>query len=354
VLLDRYILLRFTASFAILFLLLFLFAITIDIVLNLSEFVEDAEKRLVFQFYAYLHGLLAVGAMSFTLAQMYRHRELTAMLGAGVSLQRIAMPFLVGTFMLSAVQLLNQEFILPRIAPLLLRDHDHIGQRSVREFEVSFITDSHGNLYQAPSFETHTGTLRRPTILERDARGRTTRRIIADAATWRGDAGPDGRGAWILTNGRGLRPPGNDAASTIAEPIAEYPGDLTPEVITARRYGQFMAMLSLTQIRDLLAIPGFADARMVRALLRQRYARFALVVVNVLVMWLALPSFLLREPANLLRKSISCAALSIPAAIGAGLLMMADPGGIAPALGVFLPIIILGPIALARWTYVRS
>ena len=82
-------------------------------------------------------------------------------------------------------------------------------------------------------------------------------------------------------------------------------------MLTVRRHGEYAAMLSLRQIKEMLAeelSPSIEDA-----LNRFRYARFSAVLVNVLVMWLALPTFLLREPANLLRRSIMCAGLSIPA-----------------------------------------
>ena len=87
-LIDRYILGRFLANFAILFTLLFLFAIAIDLILALEKFVDvandavgedggtvmrvlvflrvavDFQAPRFFQFYAFLHGLVAIGAMA--------------------------------------------------------------------------------------------------------------------------------------------------------------------------------------------------------------------------------------------------------------------------------------------------
>ncbi len=97
-LIDRYILARFFVNFTLLFTLLFLFAVAIDLAVALEDFVDAARiaagddagtaavlatfTRLAvsfqsprfFQFFAYLHGLVAIGAMGFTLAQMHRHR----------------------------------------------------------------------------------------------------------------------------------------------------------------------------------------------------------------------------------------------------------------------------------------
>src|SRR5262245_40418278 len=107
-LIDRHIIARFLWNFLVLFLLLFVFAIAIDLILHLDDFVDstkaivgegagltrrvtvmvglifDFQGPRLFQFYAYLHGMVAIGAMGFTLAQMYRYRELVAVMASGV------------------------------------------------------------------------------------------------------------------------------------------------------------------------------------------------------------------------------------------------------------------------------
>ena len=114
-------------------------------------------------------------------------------------------------------------------------------------------------------------------------------------------------------------------------------------------------MLSLRQIKDMLAMPHVADRETLGDTLRRhRAARFATVMVNVLVMWLALPTFLLREPANLLVRSLVCAGISIPSLLGTAVFMVSDLPGIAAAVGVFLPVLLLAPIVLAVWTYVKT
>jgi lipopolysaccharide export LptBFGC system permease protein LptF len=390
---DRYILFRFLTNFVLLFLLLFLFAMVIDVVVSLDEFVTAARRIMgddaggvaitlgflrvafdfqaprLFQFFAYLHGLVAVGAMGFTLAQMHRHRELVAMLSVGISLQRVAMPFVVGVFGISVVQLLNQELLLPRVAPLLIRDHEHIGQRSVNEFEIDLTPDGFGNLVQAPEFDPRTRTLTGVTILERDERGRTARRITAESGVWTparaaadgagGAVGPMAQGGlvegWVLTGGRAVSARGftDDGEKRVAatEPVAFYATDLSPEVILVKRYGQFAAMLSLRQIGQMLATPNVADRD---TLLRHRSGRFATVLVNVLVMWLALPTFLVRQPANLLVRTVVCAGICVPGLLGTAVFMLADLPGIAPTVGVFLPVVLLGPVVLAVWAYVKT
>lgn len=372
--LDRYIARRFLANFVILTVLLFAFAVSVDLLLQLDEYVDAARARVgpeagfvtlvvalagivadfhgprIFQFYAYMVGLLSVGAMGFTLAQMHRHRELVAMLASGVKLQRVARPLIVAALGLSVLQLVNQELVLPNLAPLLIRDHGDIGRASVGSFEVPFTADGRGNLLRAPSFDPRTATLSLPTILERDAAGRTARRISADSARWDTAAG-----AWLLAEGwvTAAQPESESqtTATFVGEPIDRWHTDLTPQVLTMRRFNQFATMLSLEQIMRMLGTPGVVNAD---ALVRYAFARFATLMINMLVLLMALPFFLLREPSGLLRNSALCAATAIPATIGSLLSFAVAFPGIPPALGVFLPVLMLLPGAIYMQSLIRT
>jgi lipopolysaccharide export system permease protein len=382
---DRYILTRFAVNFITLFSLLFAFAVAIDVILNLDRFVDpardlagsgaslvkflgafallvaDFQGPRVFQFYAYLHGLAAVGAMAFTLANMHRNRELAAVLASGVSLRRIAMPFIIAMFCLSVAQLLNQELLLPKVAPLVLRDYGDVGRMGVDSFPIRFTPDGAGNLLQAPKFDPHMNLLSYPTILQRDERGRTVRRVTAHSAVWSAD-----EGAWRLQNGQAIRLTGaamtgpeetaDDAAVGSSEPLDWFQTNLTPHVLLLRRYNQFVAMLSLQQIRQMLDAPRVSEHDVSRraSLLRQMYARLASVLANMLVLGLSLPCFLLREPANLLRQSVLCAGMAIPATVGSAIGMMMPLPGVPPAAGVFLPVIVLLFALLFPWTFFKT
>ena len=323
---------------------------TLEMLTEFSRLAVSFEGPRVFQFYTYLHGFIAIGAMGFTLGRMHVHKELIAIMASGVSLMRVALPLIVMVVAVSVVQLLNQELILPRVAPLLLRDHDQIGEKSVDEFPVRFIEDGEGGLLHAARYVPDEQVLRYPTILKRDDKGRTIRRISADRAKW-----DESKQTWNLTNGREARLPledGPESGSVMRRrPIDQYQSDITPEVLTVKHFTQFASMLSMSQIRRMLESPAVANDE---SLQRHWYARFATIPINALVLLITLPSFLLREPRNLLVQSMKCAALAIPALIGAAVGMMLDLPGIAPVVGVFLPVIVLLPIAMARLTVIRT
>jgi lipopolysaccharide export LptBFGC system permease protein LptF len=374
--LDRYIARRFLSNFAVLLALLFSFAISIDLILQLDEFVEAAEKWVgadaglprkisavalitlnfhgprIFQFYAYMLGLLTVGAMAFTLAQMHRARELVAVLASGVRLHRVALPILGVAAGLNLLQLLNQELVLPRLAPLLIRSHSSLGRQSVVAFEIPFTSDGRGNIFQAPSFDPdpHVQTLIAPTILERDAAGRTTRRITARSARWDRD-----EGAWHLVDGHAIVPRAPGELRTrdmlVGEAVETYRTDLTPEVLTLRRYRQYATMLSVAQIRRMLDTPGVVDND---TLARFLFGRVSTVMINMLLLVMTLPFFLLREPADLVRKSIVCSGVAIPVMLGALLGVTVELPGVPVALAVFLPGLVLIPVAMFMVGLIRT
>ena len=367
---DRYIVGRILLNFVLLFAALFLFAATIDIILNLDEFTQLADDHVgedsswwwrlivalgfaanyhlpqIFQFYAWLYGIVAVGAACFTLAQMSRYRELVSIVASGVSLRRIAMPFVAVSVGLGVVQIFNQEVILPKIAPLLLRTHKHANQESVDAFPIKFTDDASGMLLQAGSFDPGTGKLSKPSFIVRDDQGRTTSRYWATSASW---DEPDLQ--WDLTAGQVVHIAADGRGSTAPQPAASVGTDLSPTMLTMRRYGQVAGMLSLLQINEMLEWP---DSRDTDALRRSSVSRFAVVVLNVLVLMIGLPFFLDRLPGGLFLKAILCSGVVLPIYFTAAGIMLVPIPGLTPLLGSALPVLILLPIALARLGSLRT
>ena len=101
--LTIYIMKKMIINFIVLFALFFLLGAVIDIIVNLDEFGKIAtaiskdsgffarvisifkvavgfEGPRLFQVFAYLHGVIAIGAMGFTAANMLRSREFVAIM----------------------------------------------------------------------------------------------------------------------------------------------------------------------------------------------------------------------------------------------------------------------------------
>ena len=102
--LDRWIARRFLGNFILIFAVMFLFAVSIDTILQLDSYIEGARLAVkagrfstlltavpaaivdfnlprLFQFFAYMVGLCSVAAAGFTFTQMVRAREVVASRG---------------------------------------------------------------------------------------------------------------------------------------------------------------------------------------------------------------------------------------------------------------------------------
>jgi lipopolysaccharide export LptBFGC system permease protein LptF len=375
--LDRFVAARFLANFAFVFAVMFLFAVSIDTILELDEYTDAAQAAIdagrfgslwtalpaaildfhaprVFQFYAYMVGLCSVASAGFTLVQMSRTRELVAMLAAGISLWRVALVIGAAAVGLNLLQLVSGEIVLPRLAPLLVREHSSILRPTVESFSVKLVEDKSGRLVLAQRFDPATETISNLVVLERDANGGAVRRIEAPKATWNAE-----RIGWDLENGfaagRSAPGPGGAAAGTAAriderEPIDFVATDISPRSILARRFRGFAQLLSAPQIAELAREGGIDDTGAAR-LVGQRFAG---ALVNLLMLAICLPFFLVREPRKMLQPSVICAATAVPGLLGSLFVMSVAIPGIPPMVGVFLPVALLLPIAAGRIGALRT
>jgi len=165
--LDRYIAKLYLLNVITLFVVLGGFIVTVDVVLNLERFSGAAERELenagdasplrhgllttlfifhlwwprLLQLFGYLCGMVLIAAMGFTCAQLVRHREFVAVLASGVCLHRLVKPFVVVAAGMIALQAVDQEILVPRVAHLLTRDQEESGRATVSAFPVGLTPD---------------------------------------------------------------------------------------------------------------------------------------------------------------------------------------------------------------------
>jgi len=367
-LLDRWIALRFLGNFALIFSVMFLFAVSIDTILQLDAYIEVARLAVtsgrfsslwtalpaaivdfnaprVFQFYAYMVGLCSVAAAGFTLTQMVRTRELVAMLAAGLSLWRVGLAIVGAAVVLNLLQLVNGELLLPRLAPRLVREHSAILAPTVQGFSVRLFEHREGQLMLASSYDAASRTAHGLVFLERDERGAATRRVEAARAVWN-----DERGGWDLDGGQATRrsmkdgPDGREVVVSAAESVDFVASDAGPQVLLARRFRGFAQLLSSPEIGK-LASEGGIDFPTASRLIGQRFAG---ACANLLMLVVCLPFFLVREPRKMLRPSVLATAVAVPGLLGALFMMTVELPGIPATVGVFLPVAAILPIAAWR------
>lgn len=369
--LDRYIARQFLINVLTLLVILFCFVVAVDASINVDRFAGIATTILdergvsdpslpqrawvtivviadlwwprLLQLYNFLIGLVMVGAMGFTCTQFVRNREFVAMLAAGQSLLRVARPVLIVAVTLVTLQALNQEFVIPRIAPLLSRDHAAAGKDELGTTKLPLIPDGSGRLFRAQVFDADTGALEGLFVIENDDAGKPIRAIRADRAVW------DGAG-WILTNG--IAEPRTERGTI--QPIDRIDTGLDPTQIRLSRYRAYRNSLGFGQAGQILARADLLDERTRDELVRIRWGRVSVWISNILTLSIALPFFLTREPTNMIRQSLKCAPITITAMMGGIVGSSAAIPGLPPFVGVFIPVMILLPAAIAVQSSVKT
>lgn len=371
--LDRYIARQYLFNVLALLVVLFSFVVAVDVSLNIDRFIEAADKMnpdggairratlvvtgvakiwwpKLLQLSNYMIGLVLVAAMGFTFTQLARHRELVAVLASGISLHRVARPVLIVAACVMALRIVNSEFVLshPSVAPLLTRDPSDIGKTSWAEFPVRLVADASNRVFLAEKFDPVKGEMDGVTIWEREPGGRAQKSIKAEKAKW------DGKG-WVLSGAKVvplmLATRGSAGGGPEEPPPERIETDLGPETLKLKRYEAFSQTLNWWQISDLLKT---ARPEMRDKLQRIRWSRLSQVVCSLLVLIITMPFFLTREPKNMLVQSLKCAPVGIVALMG-GILLSAVPWpGLPPGFGVFIPVFVLVPVAIASVTWMKT
>jgi len=216
--LDRYIVRSFVSAAVLALVALMLLRILSDMFFNMDEFVEHGAFRNVlhgmlsyygyhaFEYFSQLGGIIIVVAAGFTVFRMNHTNELTAMLASGISLHRVIWPIVLCSMLLGGLIIIDQEVVLPRIAPKLILQRDGSDERVGEEFAVGLVTDKYRTVWNSPTFhqeeDEHGGKISwmlRPVYIVCD---RNEKVALAKAYSmgWGLPATLDGEAGWQMTD----------------------------------------------------------------------------------------------------------------------------------------------------------
>jgi lipopolysaccharide export system permease protein len=393
--LDRYVLVSFLKNYLISFMVLVGMYVVLDMVFNFDELanlktksadsgfesvlssiggIADFYAHQTFLFFVHLSGIIPVVAAAFTLMRLSRFNELTAVLAAGVPLLRVAMPIIIAGVIVNGLMIADQEIVIPRIMHKLTRDHDELTRSDAKTFDIRGMQDSDGALLYSgrftPPAQGRPATMEVVDIIQRaeverptrDAQGNPTTRkvrevaahISADKAVW--DPAAE---AWVLTNGLRVTNLGETEEPSRTEPVEVYKSNVTPEEVALYHSGKWVELLSTSRIDELIARPGsYGQA----SLMRVKHARFTMPVMNVILLLLAIPCVLTREPGTLKTAATKCLILT---GLGMGSIFLSqqlagqppsDPQWqqLWPVLMAWVPIFIFFPIAVILLERVKT
>ena len=365
---DRHIVKTFLSGYLILLLLgigLYVFS---DVLVNLDEYTEDPNLSglevlgRIIDFHGYklplyfhqLGGVMMAIAAAFTFAVMLRNNELTPLAAAGVPLQRLAVPVLLCATGLIGLWLVNSEIIIPTYAAKIARTDDDL--INTRQVEVLCVRDDNKAILKAGELHAAEGWLRNVYIIEPDAQGNPLHLIRADAAVYRPDPDNPEKHTWVLDRGARLVVDSNFESGELGEAarwesLTEYPFTLAPDQILLRQSSQWAELMSFRQMNRLLQTHNLPN---LPAVAKARDVRFCQPLLTGILIVLAIPYFLSREPTNVLVAG-GKALLLTGSCYGFSFLahsMSTDPAN--TQLAAALPVLVFGPVAVLYLANVKT
>jgi lipopolysaccharide export system permease protein len=204
--LDRYLIRQF--CFVLLFSLVAFWMIfmIVDLVENLDKYIDrHATLFVVIKYYLFYTPYIVVLALPvamllsclFSLGQMAKHNELTAMKSAGISLYRILSPLFVLSFVISLLTLVVGESVIPYTYQKMMDVKTVEIERGKRDLDLLlqdvFVQGSGGIIFHLASYDTKakTGT---DVLVQRFEDNRIKEEIQAKKVRWNGNG-------WMFENG---------------------------------------------------------------------------------------------------------------------------------------------------------
>jgi lipopolysaccharide export system permease protein len=362
--LDRLLLSSFLKAYAICLVSLLSLYVVIDLFTNLEDFAQHVSGlipvlRNIIKYYGYkviqifdrLCEAIVLLAAAFTVAWVQRNNELLPLLSAGVSTRRVIRPVLIGSLSLMALGVINQEFVIPRVADALLADRDD--PQGEKTLVVAGAYDGNG-IHIEGSEAKRNGFVVRPfyvTVPETLADG-LVHMTAKEARFIPPDEYAPLSGGWLMT---GVQPPSLENLPPALELLD--PGkyflrttDVDFDVLTRNR--QWFMFASTNRLRDLLTRP---DARRLAAIAVQFHMRLTRPILGMLLVVLGLAVILRDQNRNVFISTGLC--LANCALFFAAIFAckhLGDNEYLSPAFSAWLPVLLFGPVTFASFDGVHT
>jgi lipopolysaccharide export LptBFGC system permease protein LptF len=306
-------------------------------------------------YFAQLSGVITAFAACVTLARLQRQNELVAILASGTSMYRVATPIVLASLAMNGLLVLDQEFLLPNVAPKLARERDDV--EGLRSYGIWCVRDGENRLLSAQYFSPKHQEIRGLMVMELN-RSANQRAQLGDVITaTRARWNPERHG-WDLTQ-RGMRIKAAEAvtggitseASVTRVPLDFYRCELTPEELLSRQNAQWIQFLSVRELNRMQRQP---DANLLQ-IAQIKHSRFTLPISNMILLLLGMSYFMCRLPNSVLTQGakalVTCAAAFMVTFIGQQLV---GSGSFPPELPAWLPILLFAPVVAVLMDNVKT
>ncbi len=347
--LDRYVIRNMLFNYVVIFAIFVGLRIVVDLFTEIDEFTESllpagqvVQNMLsyyayhLFQYYQEFAGPIVVFAALFTLFRIRRANETVIILSSGISLYRLLWPIILVGILLNALLIVNQELIIPRIADKLVRKQENAAGDKIMLVELQ---NDQSNTLLLGNLDASKGTMTEAFLIRRDDLGRMTHLQYAPGASW------DSRQkAWIMNAADSLQIlPAGQTPKEAKTDVLFYPTELSPRELALRNSSTYLRFQSTSQLVA-MSKQDYIRQRMGPTLEMEKHFRFTNPVINVIILLLAAPLIVSREPKSVFMQMLKGLAVIVGAF---GLAFTAQQlGAQNPLLAAWLPVFMFGPLAV--------
>ena len=361
---DRLMIVGYFKSYAICLISLLTLYIVVDMFTNLDEFVHVGSRGLqvvvyrILSWYGYripqlfdrLCEAIVLLAAMFTVASMQRNNEQVPLLSAGVSTQRIVAPVLVCAFGMLTLTIVNQEYIIPRIAHKLVMDrNDPDGDK---EAVPRFNFETNQIHITGTKAIRKTLTIKGFCVMIPESVAGNMLHITAEEARFHPTPGEAPHGKWELT---GCTPRNLESIPGILEVRDDSRYFLhvkTSDFDSLLRDPKWFTLASTSRLYQELQRPESTRLASIAVLFHGRMTRPILGMVLVLM---GLSVILLDQTRNVIISAGFCLVLCGGFfAVVYACKMLGDNEVLSPALAAWLPVVGFGPFAFVLFDAVQT
>lgn len=364
-LLDRLILTAYLRSFFLSFVSLLSLYIVIDLFTNIDDFFTTGQSfwqgiENVGTYYLYrsvqifdrLCESIVLMAGMFTVAWMQRNNELLPLLSAGVPTRRVLRPVLIGASMVIGLGIGNQELLIPRIAPALMRDRNDLDGK--KEMMVQACYDSTGIHVEGWQARRSTLTVSNFHCTIPDKQGNGLVHFSAREARYVPPSHEMYSGGWLLSETSPATLPdwNNPKLARMIDNGKWFVYTRNVDFDRITRNSTWYMLFSTARLNDLLR---GSDSRRLEAVAVLFHMRLTRPIVGLLLVFLGL-SVILRDPNRHVFISAGLCLVVCTLLFSAvyGCKFLGDHDLLAPAVAAWLPVIIFGPIAFVMFDSIHT
>jgi lipopolysaccharide export system permease protein len=306
------------------------------------------------QYYDRLCEAISLLAAMFTVAWTQRNNELIPMLSAGVSTHRFLRPIFFGAAVMLGIGVVNQEFLIPEIAPALVTDRDD--PEGMRELYVQGTFDPNGVHIDGLKGDRLRQSVTNFNVTLPAGPRSEMKHLTAEKARYRPpEEGVRLSGGWELTGTNPAELPKDSFDPAVIEMIDPGRYFLHVREATFERATQGQKTQQFVSSETLFKLMKRTDVGRMNGLAVTFHMRITRFIVGMLLVVMGLSIILRDQTRHVFISAGLCLAMcAIFFAVVLGGKFLGSADYVSPALAAWLPVLIFGPLAVALYDAIHT